>query len=238
MERVAVAVVDLAGLERRADRASSSPVEKNATRACGRRATSLMPSEASMPISAGLERLAAPEHDAARLQVLAGEAAVLARLGDGARAIVTRPSRSSARSCITTVSAPAGMTPPVKMRTAWPGPIAPACGCPANDSPTRVKRRSRRRRQVGEAHGPAVHRRVVVPRHVDRRDDVGGEGAPERLRGCAPSRPSSPGRGSRGSARAPGRPASSSGRSRRRRTPRAASAWVRSWRPSVPEAGF
>ena len=29
------------------------------------------------------------------------------------------------------------MTPPVKMRTVSPGPIAPACGLPANDSPTR-----------------------------------------------------------------------------------------------------
>jgi hypothetical protein len=50
----------------------------------------------------------------------------------------TRPSRSFARSCITTVSALAGITPPVKMRTVSRGPSDPVNGLPANDSPTRV----------------------------------------------------------------------------------------------------
>ncbi len=50
----------------------------------------------------------------------------------------TTPSpRSSARSCMTTVSAPCGITPPVKMRTAWPRPTVAAHGRPANDSPMR-----------------------------------------------------------------------------------------------------
>ena len=38
---------------------------------------------------------------------------------------------------MTTVSAPAGITPPVKMRTAVSGSSAPAKGAPANDSPMR-----------------------------------------------------------------------------------------------------
>jgi hypothetical protein len=35
------------------------------------------------------------------------------------------------------VSAPAGITAPVKIRTHWPGPTAAVDGLPANDSPTR-----------------------------------------------------------------------------------------------------
>ena len=38
---------------------------------------------------------------------------------------------------MTTVSAPAGITPPVKMRTHWPAPTVTPLGLPANDSPTR-----------------------------------------------------------------------------------------------------
>ncbi len=38
---------------------------------------------------------------------------------------------------MTTESLPAGMTPPVNIRTVSPGPMAPAWGRPANDSPTR-----------------------------------------------------------------------------------------------------
>ncbi len=40
-----------------------------------------------------------------------------------------------ARSCITTVSAPSGTTPPVMMRTHCPGPTLPANGLPAKEAP-------------------------------------------------------------------------------------------------------
>ena len=55
-------------------------------------------------------------------------------------ATATPPSTSRARSCITTLSAPAGITAPVKMRTACPAPTVPAKGLPANDSPMRARR--------------------------------------------------------------------------------------------------
>ena len=54
-------------------------------------------------------------------------------------ATTTRPFSSRARSCMTTVSAPCGITPPVKMRTHWPAPTTASLGLPANDSPIRAR---------------------------------------------------------------------------------------------------
>ena len=114
----------------------------------------------------------------------------------------TPPSISVARSCMTTVSAPAGITPPVKMRTASPGPMAPPYGLPANDSPTRFNSVSLGG-QVRETHGPAVHRRIVVAGNGDRRHDVLREDSIRAQRGRARAPSPSPASGIGGSARAP-----------------------------------
>ena len=55
----------------------------------------------------------------------------------------TPPSVAVARSCITTVSAPAGITPPVKMRT-----HSPARASPSNGLPRTTRRRLQRRLAV------------------------------------------------------------------------------------------
>ena len=144
--------------------------------------------------------------------------------------MVTPPATSLARSCITTVSAPSGITPPVKMRTRF---------ARRERAVERLARRTNRRRaaasrlavarQVGEAHGPAVHRGIVVAGHVERRDHVLGEHAAERCAHVHALGRRDGRRGTGGSARAPVAPASSSGRSRRRRRARAASSG-RPWR--------
>ena len=104
---------------------------------------------------------------------------------------------------------------------------APPHGLPANDSPTRVERRLAVRREVGEAHRVAVHRRVVVAGHGERRDDVGGEHAAERAaRMCTRSVAVDRGEERADQLARACRPASSSDRSRRRRRLRAGSSVV------------
>ena len=100
----------------------------------------------------------------------------------------TRPASSLARSCITTVSAPAGITPPVKMRTHWPGADRRRVRLAGERLADARERRLAVRREVGEAHRLAVHRRVVVAGHVDRRDHVLGEHAAERRADVARAR--------------------------------------------------
>ena len=151
VERVAVAVVDLARGERRADRLQlvAGREERDAQ----------LPVDGDLadaerghhPELRGAHELPRLEHDLPALQVLAGEAAVLPAFATAPAAIRTRSPSALARSCITTVSAPAGITPPVKMRTHCPGPTVAADGLPANDSPTRarvVSRRARDRRSA------------------------------------------------------------------------------------------
>ena len=80
-----------------------------------------------MPSSAGRTSWPAREHHLPGLEVLAGEAPVLAGLASlRRRRRARRPRPRVARSCITTVSAPAGITPPVKMRTHSPAPTRAA----------------------------------------------------------------------------------------------------------------
>ena len=156
-------------------------MEKNATRSL-RIDADLADAERRDHAELGrMDALARTEHDLARLQVLAGEAAVLSGLASPRRRrCARRPRLRSSRSCMTTVSAPCGMTPPVKMRTHSRGPIEPDHGLPANDSPTRFSTVSRVGAQIGEAHRVAVHGRVVVARHGERRDDVFRQHAAER----------------------------------------------------------
>ena len=70
------------------------------------------------------------------------------------RTRIASPSRS-AFSWIRTASAPSGTGAPVKMRTASPGPSAPAKRSPARDMPTTLSRAPDCR--LGGAHGVAVH---------------------------------------------------------------------------------
>ncbi len=78
---------------------------------------------------------------------------------------------------MTTVSAPVGMTPPVKMRTHSPAPIAPGQRLAGKRLADALEDGFRVRRQVGESHRVAVHRRVVVAGDGERRNDVGGKDA-------------------------------------------------------------
>ena len=88
---------------------------------------------------------------------------------------------ASAFSWITIASAPAGTAPPVKMRTASPGPTA-TVQIAARRGLADDAERPADLRGVGGAHGIAVHgrdrhRRLVAPRHAD----------PRRARGPAPA---------------------------------------------------
>jgi hypothetical protein len=112
-------------------------------------------------------------------------------------AIRTRPPSSLARSCITTVSAPSGMTPPVKMRAHCPAPMVTPLGLPAKGRPYSLESRLALRRKIGEAHRIAVHRRAVVAGHIERRDDIDGEDPAKRR-----AQMEALGRGDRGQERA------------------------------------
>ena len=172
---------------------SSSPVEKKATRSLRKTLTSLMPSEASMPDFGGRASAGRAEHDLPALDVLAGEAPVLSRLGDRPRLDRDTPSGArlhapASRPC----PRPAASTPPVKMRTACAVTDAfRRTAVPANDvadarelvSPLAQGPRSARpNRPSLSCRGPARRRR----------DQVLGEHAAERLRARARARSRSP----------------------------------------------
>ena len=111
----------------------------------------------------------------------------------GRAACATSIARSSATnsvcSTMTTASAPRGITPPVAIGVAVPGPTDRAGATPQ----ARISRLRARRRGlagagalgVARAQGEAVHQRPVEGRHVDGRGDVAA-----RARGRAPRRAS------------------------------------------------
>ena len=114
---------------------SSDPVHRIATR--GRRRTSTVPGPiaASSPISrAPRRRPARSGTSPAAKSMPRGRTFLPVRAGSVTR---TRPpSAGSVFSWITTVSAPPGNVPPVKIRTAWPGATVPAYAPPAGAAPT------------------------------------------------------------------------------------------------------
>jgi hypothetical protein len=133
VQRVAVRVVDLAGPERRADRLEL---------VAGREEGDAQPpvhrdlADAERRDEAELGRAqdaAAPQRHGARLEVLARLAHVLPCFCPPEN-VIARP-LATARSCMTTVSAPSGTTPPVMMRTHCPDLIVPMKGFPANEAP-------------------------------------------------------------------------------------------------------
>ena len=79
-----------------------------------------------------------------------------------------------------TVSAPAGMAAPVKIRMAWPGLSAISARAPAVSRPAIGKLAVAIGAQIGMAHGIAVDRRIIERRQIDRRLDVGGGDAAAR----------------------------------------------------------
>jgi hypothetical protein len=82
----------------------------------------------------------------------------------------------------TTQSTPCGSTAPVMILTVSPAPTLPSKARPAKAVPMFFRRVSRvTGGEVVEAQRPAVHGRVVVAGHVDRRDDVFGQHAVQRL---------------------------------------------------------
>ena len=66
------------------------------------------------------------------------------------------------------------------MRTHCPGPTAAGDAAAGEAAAGDLEHGLAGDREVGRAQGVAVHRRVVLRRHVDRRDDVFGEHAAER----------------------------------------------------------
>ena len=227
VQRVAVAVVDLARAERRADRAQlvAGREERDAQLAVDRalrrcRATRACRARPGAPAARRGTRRAA-------LQVLAREAPVLARLltAPAATRHAVRRSRV-ARSCITTVSAPCGITRAGHdAHGTRPAPTSPSNGLPANDSPTRAQRRfaarhrdrrsARPSRPSPSCRGPGTSSGDTMSSRehaTERRADV------DALDGGRPAR------GTGGSPRAPRRPAANRDRSRRRRKAHATSA--------------
>ncbi len=90
-----------------------------------------------MPSSAGRSGCPAPNTAAPRLRSSPAKRRFWPAFVTAPGAIVAPAGVSRARSCITTVSAPRGMTPPVKMRTVSPARSPPSNGLPANESPMR-----------------------------------------------------------------------------------------------------
>ena len=95
--------------------------------------------------------------------------------------MTTVPSRSSVSSTRTTVSAPAGITEPVKIFAAVPGSTGTSSSVPAGALPI-TRSRTGAVADVGAADGEAVHGGVRRRRHGTRRDDVLGGDAPEGRR--------------------------------------------------------
>ena len=153
-------------------------MEKNATRSRLRTATSPMPSEAMSPRSAGRQAAPGAQHRHAGLQVLARSAHVLSRL-------LPRGDRDAPGVC------PHDLLDHHAVRAARhdrTGHHAHALaradrageGLAGERAADLGQRRLGVRFQVRAAQRPAVHRRVVVRGHVDRRHDVLGEHAAER----------------------------------------------------------
>src|SRR5262252_7408053 len=94
-------------------------------------------------------------------------------------------STNSVCSTMTTASAPRGTTPPVAMVVAEPAPTSRAGSCPQTiTSPLSRKRRGAPSRAggVGGTQRKSIDIGAVERRHIDRRDDVGGEDAAKRRR--------------------------------------------------------
>ena len=81
-----------------------------------------------------------------------------------------------------TVSAPAGIGAPVKMRIASPASSARAAARPAVTPLDHREPRLRAGGEVGVAHRVAVDRRIVERRQIDRRDHVARDHAPAARR--------------------------------------------------------
>ena len=92
--------------------------------------------------------------------------------GAGTRRMRTRPSPARLRvsSCITIASAPAGTGAPVKMRAAVPG--CSGCAAAAGGNALADRQRHAFVGDLGAAHRIAVHRAVVLRRHLQGRDQV------------------------------------------------------------------
>ncbi len=180
-KRVAVAVVDFAGGERRPDRFQfvAGREERDAKLAID--ADLAYAQRCDHAELRRVDSLAGAKHELAGLQIFAGETPV------GAQPWRARPARrarrfasSLARSCMTTVSAPCGITPPVNMRTHSPGAYRARPRLAGERLADPLQHRLGVGLEISEAHRVAVHRRIVVTGHGDRRNHVGGEHAAER----------------------------------------------------------
>ena len=94
---------------------------------------------------------------------------------------MTAPSLSRQSSCISTVSAPSGMAAPVKMRIASPRSGHAAERMAGGSAARHRQRRRPLGREIGEAHGIAIDRGVVVRRHIAGRDERRREDASGRV---------------------------------------------------------
>src|SRR5581483_283991 len=130
--------------------------------------------------------LAGREHDLAGLEVLAGEAAVLARLGYRARGDVHAPALL-ARTLLHHHRVRAfGHHRTGEDAQSFAGADAHVRWLARKTLADALQHRFAIAREIGKAHRVPVHGGIVVARHVDRRDHVGGEHAIERMANVHP----------------------------------------------------
>ncbi len=98
---------------------SSSPVKNTATRSLRHTGSSARPTDAASPSSWLRRRV--PAGKITLPSLMSSPARRIHSPGLGAWRTVTTPSTSSHCSCMTTASAPGGISAPVKMRAAVPG---------------------------------------------------------------------------------------------------------------------
>ena len=98
---------------------SSSPVKKQATRGRRRSGSIAVPTAAARPMAAGVSRVPAGSTTLSRAMSSARRRTQSP--GRGCTAKQTPSPSTSASSCITTASAPAGSAAPVKIRATVPG---------------------------------------------------------------------------------------------------------------------
>ena len=160
-------------------------------------ATRSRPMLAARPMRGRAQAFAgAPARRAAARHVFAaGGGSTGRRAGTRVDAHACLAATASVSSCITIASAPGGTGAPVKMRAAVPG--CSGCGAGAGRDALADRQQHALVGDLGAAHGVAVHRAVVLRRHLQRRHQVlrqhaavGVEGAtrvssPPAARACA-----------------------------------------------------
>src|ERR1043166_1301414 len=163
----------------------SSPVDRIATRGCATTETRAIPIAASTPVS----REVSTSRARSTVSPCATSGPAKLMLRPGVSAFVTTSASPSIEVCSTirTASAPRGMTPPVGIAIALPGPTvalgtAPiATRAPSPGQPQLPGREPAGAEGVARPDCEPVDVRAIEAGYVGRADDVLGEDPPERL---------------------------------------------------------